>query len=266
LTSLRRRLLAFCLVASACLPPPLARAAGDATGLRAEIATRWHVTVITGTLATRIVPLVATSQRPVAMQDLSPPNEVACLQAVATALGTYPPVLVAALVRQVALADMIDAWNIRIGGFHAPGLIALNCQDAAENEAFDVDSFHDELAALFLVKAPLDGVAWNAFNPPGFHYGDVESYRAELRDPHGRDGDNALHRNGFVSALGLTGMENDFQTYSERIFGHPEAFAALLRAQPAMRGKARMVMDLYAREAPSLTTQFAASGLARATH
>jgi hypothetical protein len=259
-------LLAYCLAVVSLLWPPSARAADTSAALRAEIANRWHVTVIESGLATRVVPLVATSQRPVTMQDLSPPNEAACLQAVVTAFQAYPPALVTALVRQVALGDMIDAWNIRIGGFHAPGLIALNCQDADENKAFDVDSFHDEMAALFLMNAPLNHAAWQAFNPPGFQYGDVESYRAELRDPHGRDGDDALHRNGFVSALGLTGIENDFQTYSERIFGHPQEFAALLRAQPAMRGKARMVMALYAGQAPSLATQFGELGLVSVTH
>ncbi|WP_284944980.1 hypothetical protein [Acidisoma cladoniae] len=262
MTALRGGWRACCLAVAPLLCPLPAWAADGGATLRAEIASRWHVTVIETALETRIVPLVATSQRPVTMQDLSPLNEAACLQAVVTAFQAYPAALVTSLVGQVALADGIDAWNIRIGGFHAPGLIALNCEEASENAGFDVDSLHDEMAALFLLKAPLNDAAWRAFNPPGFQYGDVGSYRAELRDPHGRDGDGALHRNGFVSALGLTGIENDFQTYAERIFGHPHEFAALLRAQPAMRGKARMVMDLYVGQAPSLATQFAESGLA----
>lgn len=230
----------------------------------ADIASRWHITVIEHDLTARIVPLVATPQRPVTMQDLSSANGPACRQAATQALAAYPDTLVASLVQTLALADQITAWNIRIGGFHALGLIALNCDDAAENQAFDRDSLHDELAALLLAKTPINAQAWDALNPPGFHYGDTASYRAELRDPHGRAGDDALHRNGFVSALGLTGRDNDVQTYAERIFGHPADFAAMLRSQPAMRGKARMVMALYLAQAPQLAAQFTAVGLTEA--
>jgi hypothetical protein len=261
LISICRRLIACCLFAVPALLPRPAQAGHDATALQAEIAKRWHVTIVDHGLTARIVPLVATTQRAVAMEDLSSSNETACLEAVVTAFQAYPPELVRSLVQQIALADMIEAWNIRIGGFHAPGLIALNCQNAGANEDFDVDSLHDEFAALLLAKTPIDSAAWQAFNPRDFRYGDVESYRAELRHPQGRAGDDALHRDGFVAALGLTGIDNDVQTYAERVFGHPGEFAALLRAQPAMRGKARMVMAIYLRQAPSLAAQFAASGL-----
>ena len=242
----------------------LAAAAPAADSLRESIEAAWHLRVVENGLRERIVPLVATATRPVAMTDLSPGNRIACLGAVKTAFEAYPVGLVTSLVQQVALADSIDAWSIRIGGFHAPGLVAISCEDAPANAGFDADSMHDELAALLLAAGGLDETAWQAFNAAGFRYGDVESYKAELRDPGGREGEAALHGAGFVSQLGLTGLENDFQTYAERIFGHPAEFAALLRAQPAMRGKARMVMALYARRAPSLAETFRANGLAAA--
>ena len=218
------------------------------------------MSVVDTGLAQSIVPRVATAQRPVTMADLSVQNATACLSALQAAFQAYPPTLVSELVQQVALADMIHAWSIRIGGFHAPGLLAINCENASDNASFDTDSVHDELAALLLDRVGLDTAAWRAFNPPGFRYGDLDSYKAELRDPGSRDGEAALHGNGFVATLGLTGVENDFQTYAERVFGHPQEFAALLRQQPAMRGKARLLMALYASQAPLLSATFAESG------
>lgn len=239
-------------------------AAESANSLRQAIQQDWHVTVVDHDLGDMIVPHVATAERPVTMADLSAGNAVSCLGAVVTAFKAYPSGLVSSLVRQVALADMIHAWSIRIGGFHAPGLVAINCERAAENSTFDIDSVHTELAALMLARAGLDEAAWRAFNPPRFRYGDVTSYKDELRDPDSRDGDAALHGNGFVARLGLTGIENDFQTYAERLFGHPEALATLLHQQPAMRGKARLVMALYVSQAPSLAGQFRDEGLTSA--
>ncbi|MCB8881027.1 hypothetical protein ACELLULO517_12345 [Acidisoma cellulosilytica] len=262
MTALRTALFAIGLTgAASLLAVPRAQAADDTASLRLRIASLWHVTLVEKDLTTQVVPLVATPDRPVAMRDLSTANQAACLQAIVIAFQAYPAPFISTLVQKVALADHISVWKIDVGGFHAPGLIALNCQDAADNQAFDRDSLHDELAALLLATTPVDRTGWQAFNPPGFRYGDIESYRAELRDPHGRAGDDALHHDGFVSALGLTGLENDFQTYAERILGHPQEFAELLREQPAMRGKARMVMALYLHQAPALAAQFASSGL-----
>ena len=256
------RLRAWCV--TLCLLSGRAVAADSADLLRQTVARDWHVTVVDHDLANTIVPRVATADRPVTMADLSAGNAPACLQAVVAAFKAYPTGLVSSRVQQVALADMIHAWSIRIGGFHAPGLVAVNCESAAENGDFDTDSVHDELAALMLARGGLDEAAWQGFNPPGFRYGDVASYKDELRNPGSRDGDAALHRNGFVGSLGLTGIENDFQTYAERMFGHPAEFAALLRQQPAMRGKARLVMAFYVSQAPSLAGQFREEGLTAA--
>ncbi|GAB0115782.1 hypothetical protein [Acidisoma sp. C75] len=259
------RLSRFTLALTLALIAPAAAWAAEsgrsAAALRAEILARYHVRVIEHDLTQRIVPLVATPDRPVKMRDLSPENETACLQAVKTAFVAYPAAFVSSLVGRLALADDLSAWNIRGGAFHTPGLIALNCVQADANEAFDVDSIHDEIAALVLIKMPLDRAAWDAFNPQGFTYGDTASYHAELRHPHSRAGNAALHAKGFVSALGMTGIDNDFQAYAERIFGHPAGFAQLLQAYPAMRGKAAMVMALYRRLSPALGDRLRSSEL-----
>ena len=242
----------------------VAASPADIAASKAAIRWRWGIEIIASDLQTRIAPEVTTQQRPVTLADLSEQNAPACRAAVQTALGAYPAAFVSGLVHRVVLADGIHAWDIRIGGFHAPGLLAANCESAVDNERFDVDSIHDSIGALLLARTPLDPAAWSQFNPPGFRYGDVASYKAELRDPGSRDGTAALHRSGFVASLGLTGIENDFETYAEKVFGHPKHLAEMMSANAAMRGKARLLMSMYLRQSPWFARRFEAIDPARA--
>ncbi len=237
----------------------------DPTGqMVAQIQSTWHLQIVDHDLARTIVPFVKRPDRPVEMVDLSDANAPACLTAVFDAFSKYPASFISGLVSKVALADNVHVWSIRTGGFQIDGLLALNCQDAAQHVSFYEDTVHDELAGLLLERSSPDQAAWVGLNPAGFRYGDMASYQAELRNPQSRDGDDALHRNGFMSALGLTGMNNDIETYAAQLIGHPAETVQLLGRYPALRGKATLVMAIYERAAPALTKFFQASGLAEA--
>jgi hypothetical protein len=236
----------------------------SADQLKAQIFQTWHIQVTSHNLTGEIVPLIPAADLPVSMTDISKANEAACLTSVVTALSVYPASLVSGLISRIAIADQIYAGSIRIGGFQVPGLLALNCDQAGSAADFDEDSIHNELAGLLLLKYNLDLSSWKQLNPPSFRYGDLSSVKAELRDPQGRAGDEALYSNGFVSRLGLTDVTNDFDTFAGQIFGHPAETAALIRLYPALRGKTRLLMTIYLGVAPGLKTTFDQSGLTAA--
>jgi hypothetical protein len=234
--------------------------------LKAQILQTWHIQIADQDLTAEIVPMVPPADRPVTMNDISAANETACLTSVVSALSVYPASLVSGLISRIAIADQIYAGSIRIGGFQVPGLLALNCDQANAAASFDEDSIHNELAGLLLSKYSPDLSAWQTLNDAGFKYGDINSVKAELRDPQGRAGDEALYRNGFVSRLGLTDVTNDFDTFAGQIFGHPAETVELLKLHPALRGKTRLLMTIYLGVAPGLRAMFDQSGLTAAAN
>jgi len=234
--------------------------------LKAKIFETWHIQVTGHDLTAEIVPLIPAADLPVSMTDISVTNETACLTSLVTALSVYPASLVSGLISRVAIANQIYAGSIRIGGFQVPGLLALNCDQASAAADFDEGSIHNELAGLLLLKYNPDLAAWRQLNPPSFKYGDLSSVKAELRDPQGRAGDEALYSNGFVSRLGLTDVTNDFDTYAGQIFGHPTETVELLKLYPALRGKTRLLMTIYLGAAPGLKPLFDQSGLTAAAN
>lgn len=70
-----------------------------------------------------------------------------------------------------------------------------------------------------------------------------------------------LYNKGFVAKDGLTGLYIDAQTYAMRIFGNPREFAQIIRKYPRVKGKARIVMNIYLTLAPELKSFFDQSGL-----
>lgn len=80
----------------------------------------------------------------------------------------------------------------------------------------------------------------------------LDDYKKTLANP---DTD-ALHRDGFVSEYGRTSLDNDWNTYAEKVFGHGPAFAAQLRAFPRMRAKTRQLLDIYEALEPGLVPYF----------
>ncbi|NPD66535.1 hypothetical protein HN018_09535 [Lichenicola cladoniae] len=227
---------------------------------------RLGLSIVTQNLSTRIVPTVARPDRPVTMRDLADADRQPCLHRVSDALSIYPPALVRSLVHTLALADMIHAWDIRIGGFHAPGLIAVSCEAADLNVAYEIASLHNSFAALVLMHAQPDWSEWEKFNPDGFRYGDETTYKHELQDPGASDGGSLLNRDGFATALGMTGRENDFESYAQRAFGHPADLVAALPGNTRMQGKLRLLMKTYQSLAPDIENRFTADGLAAAAH
>ena len=95
----------------------------------------------------------------------------------------------------------------------------------------------------------------------GGRLGPVPAYKAQLRDPEAHDADAALNHAGFVTTLGLAGRENDFETYAERLFGHPPGLRRRPCGIPRVQGRLCLLMRTYLALAPDMRVVFRQDGL-----
>ncbi len=227
------------------------------------IGASFHGRLLTQDLQARIAPLVALPDRPTYLADLPASLAPPAAQALAAALAIYPPGFVDKRVAVIALAGQITLWNIQAGGFFVADTIALNAHDVTTpgGQTFLADSFHHELSSIIRNEALFNVTDWTAANPPNFSYASMDDYKKILAQRPPVEGDAALHAQGFVSLYGTTSLDNDWNTYAERVFGHAQTFAAEIAAFPRMRGKTRQLLDIYARLDSRLERFFATTGL-----
>ena len=251
-------------VAAVAVERPRADPAGP---LRAEIAARWGLTVLSTDLDRAIAPRVARPTMPVHLADLPSAQQPMALAVVRDALSVYPPDFVRRILREVVLAGDITVWGETTGGLYGGPMIAVNFRgiDDPASRGFDVDTVHHELSSIVRRQVSFDVTAWEAANPPGFHYMDASGYRATLADAGSVEGDEALHRAGFVSRYGQTTLDNDWNTYAERVFGHGEDLARVIATSAPMRAKTQMLLDIYLSLDPSFAAYFDRAGLIAAT-
>lgn len=245
----------------------------DVAALKAEIKQRWNIEVVDHNLQDTLRALLVSKNSVAQLQDVSQKNEGACLKVVIQAFSIYSAHFIKSLISRVAVADTITTWSIEVGGFNHENTIVLNCNGIHGKGAlssdflqkWDFDNMHAFIASVFFDQHPslFDKQDWQSYNPSDFHYGDMEDYKKSLQDhsPKSRDGDNYLFDSGFVSTEGLTDIFIDIKTYAMKIFGEPREFAQIIRKYPRMRGKTRIVMNIYLTLAPELKSFFDQSGL-----
>ena len=230
---------------------------------RSALAADFHGQLVTQGLQPALAPLIAKPDRPVSITDLSPDVSRPATQALASALAIYPPGFVDKLVHRIALAGQIKLWNTQVGGFFVADTIALNTHDVASpgGETFLADSFHHELSSIVRNQILFNVSDWTANNPAGFAYASLDEYKRILAQRPSVEGDDVLHAKGFVSLYGTTSLDNDWNTYAERVFGHPRDLANEIKRFPRMRDKARQLLTVYRRLDPRFDAFFDAIGL-----
>ena len=210
-----------------------------------------------------IAPEVDTPTRPVALTDLPDADRPAAIATLASALASYPPAFIHRMLHRVAMAGDIMVFGKPVGGFFHGDMVAIsyfNVQDKA-SATFDADTLHHELSSIVRKHVSFNVTVWDNANPPGFTYMDEAAYQQALVQPGSVDGDDTLHQAGFVAAYGQTSLDNDWNTYAEKIFGHGAAFAREIAPYPAMRTKTRLLIDIYQGLDPGFAPYFERTGL-----
>ena len=226
----------------------------------------WGVAVVANDLQSRVTALVTTPTRPVRMRDLNASDESAALALVGKAFAVYPTGFVPRMLKTIALASHIDVWRRDAGGLYRDQMIAVNFEGINDpsTRPFDIDTVHHELSSIVRRQVTFNVTSWESANPAGFSYMSREGYKAVLSDAGAVEGTPALHRLGFISHYGQTSLDNDWNTYAERVFGHGTEFAQWLIAEPALRAKTRILIDVYQSLDPRFGAYFEQTGLSRA--
>ncbi len=245
----------------------------DIAALKDEIKQRWNIEVVDHNLQDTLRALLVSKNSVAQLQDVSPKNEGACLKVVIQAFSIYPAHFIKSLISRVAVADTITTWSIEVGGFNFDNTIAIDCDDVHGQgvlsadflQKWKTDNIHAFIARIILEqhKWLFQNQDWQSYNPSDFHYGNMEDYKNSLRDhsPNKRNENNTYFTSGFITQLGMTAIDQDFPDYAMRIFGEPREFAQIIRKYPRVKGKARIVMNIYLTLAPELKSFFDQSGL-----
>ncbi len=240
--------------------------AADAGALRAEIRRHWHGEIVTRGLQTSVAPLVSLPTRPVRIDDLTQGDLVAALHSLSVAAAVYPDGFLDRVLKRAVLAGRIRMWDSDVGGFFVGNTVAINDQGVSGQDGalFSADTFHHELSSIVRDQVLFNVSEWTANNPPGFNYPSLAAYKALLAKPPSVEGDAGLHAQGFVAAYGTTSLDNDWNTYAEKVFGHGPAFVTEIRDYPRMRAKTRQLLDVYSKLDPGFAVYFQQSGLSQA--
>lgn len=252
---IRAFVLAFVL-----LLPAGASAGGDG---RAVLERQYGLQLISTRLQAAVAPEVDRPDRPVRFTDLPPGDEDAALRSLGAALAVYPPGFIRRFLHRVAMAGDITVFGETAGGLFHGDMVAIsyfNVRSPA-SAAFDTDTLHHELSSIVRDQVLFNVTSWTAANPPGFRYMSLDEYKKVLANPGSVDGDGELHRAGFVSAYGQTSLDNDWNTYAEKVFGHGRAFAREITAFPRMQKKTWQLLDTYESFDPGFAAYFKRTGL-----
>ena len=244
---------------AAILPAPV-RAEDPA---RAALEQRYGVQLISHDLQQRVAPEVDTPTRPVRMADLADSDEPAALASLRAALAVYPDRFLHQMLHRVVMASDITVYGEPAGGLFHGEMVAISYFNVTSpaSASFDTDTLHHELSSIVRAHAMFNDTAWTAANPPEFTYMDLSGYKKTLAHPGSVDGDDALHRQGFVADYGETSLDNDWNTYAEKVFGHGPDFANEIRAYPRMQQKTRQLIDVYESFDPAFEAYFQRTGL-----
>ncbi len=219
-----------------------------------------HVTLSETSLQAQLVPVIARPDLSIMLMDLPAADQAHADELLSAALAVYPAGFLHRVADRIILAGNIQLWSGQeVGGLYFTRGLAVNCHGMVDD--YVTRDLHHELSSLVREAATPPDAAWQAANPPGFHYMSYEAFRAMLADGTSDDTGSPLYAKGFVRAYGMTTLDNDYNTYAERMFADGPAFAKLLVANPALRPKARLVMASYLAVDGAMAGYFQRTGL-----
>jgi hypothetical protein len=215
-------------------------------------------------LQVKMIPTIDRPDLSITLTDLPATDKGRAEALLSEALAVYPDGFLHRVVDRIILAGNIGFWSGQeVGGFYFDRGIAVNCRGM--EPAYITRDIHHELSSLVRRAATPADSAWTAANPPGFHYLSMDAYRAMMRDGTSDTTGPALYAEGFVRNYGKTTLDNDYNTYAERMFSDGPAFASLIKAYPRMRAKAQLVIASYVQVDPAMAAYFERTGLQDAT-
>lgn len=165
------------------------------------------------------------------------------LRGIEESLATYPHGVVANLIDAILICGDLRFRSIPSGGTLGSTWIVLSAPRSLNDESILLTArlgLHHELSSIVYRRSPATQRAWADLTPTGWRAVDTPEEGLARADDRAPD-----PASGFLSAYASTDLENDFNTYAERLFSQPAELRALAQKYSAVRAKLNVVLAAY---------------------
>lgn len=200
------------------------------------------------------------------IEPAEPHAALTALQGIRRALSKYPEDLVLEYLEAVFIAGPVKNNGIQIGGTYFHSWIYVSAIPDWDSLGVSVyeKSLHHEFSSILMDSAEFPCEKWCDANNPNFEYKKkmIDGVRASVPENFGASGNATLwFEAGFVDDYGMTGLENDVNTYAALAMTRPAVLKQLMTQYPIIKAKTEILVKFYSRLAPELEAYFSNTGL-----
>ena len=172
---------------------------------------------------------------------------------VARALAKYPAKVLQDHLRKVQVVGRLEYFGVATGGTNSRNAVYLAVKKSYSDDAIE-RVFHAEFSSILLRNRArdFDEAAWQRINPADFHYRG-NGVQAIKKGEASQKLEASLNEQGFLIEYSSSSLENDFNSFADRLFNGGASFWQIVDQHPKIRAKAELVIAFYAKLDASFT-------------
>jgi len=169
-------------------------------------------------------------------------------QLILNAVKKYPASIINANLEKVYVLKRIKFYGVDYGGtYYLDSKTVYVTNSGIENgytDEFVEQSFHHEFSSILMQAYSFDDTNWKSKNKPGVEYGSG-GVNAIIEGNSSLDFDSNYNKNGFLSAYGMSDVENDFNTFAENLFLPSKDFWLICNKYSRIKAKVKIMITFY---------------------
>jgi len=177
------------------------------------------------------------------------------------ALELYPEWLLNKYLENVYVLNRISFYGVNYGGTYSSSKKTVWVVNKGISRGYDDQFisrlFHAEFSSILLdaYKTDFDEAAFEKSHNPKYSYGQggVEAIK---NNESSEDYNEELNKAGFLNMYGKSDSENDFNSFSKRIFAPDAEFWSIVNKHPYLSKKLHIVIDFYYSIDPMFTIDY----------
>ncbi|MBI3897633.1 MAG: hypothetical protein HY308_04960 [Gammaproteobacteria bacterium] len=170
------------------------------------------------------------------------------IHALSLSLKKYPADLIRKELKGLVFLEKLTTDGIHTAGTYTSTqrIVIVRTGDGIADSVEQLqETFHHEFSSLLKNSYNFSEQDWQRASGKNFSYqleNDPYSFVSKLTE---YPADETLYQRGLVEFYGETGLENDFNTYAQVIFTHPQQMRVLIRQYPVIRDKYAVFKRFY---------------------
>jgi len=141
-------------------------------------------------------------------------------------------------------------FDVGYGGTNSSDALYLtdNGESLGYTNFYMEQTFHHEFSSILIRNYPalLDTVAWKNANAKGFDYNDPENGVGAIRNNQSsQELDTMICRKGMLTQYGMSGLENDANTFAQNLFCPTKNFWVIVDRYPMIHRKTILLIQFY---------------------